>query len=282
MTTIPQLAKLLLDKTQNIIVLAGAGMSAELGTPVYYEGDNASYGTTKSSYGYTALEHAFAPLWESDTESQKNYSRERWEYLLSIDVNQPNSPYKTLLDYITRTNKKYFVSTTNVDSAFLRAGYEGNRIHEVHGSSRVSQCLAFGQHHGVFATLNPAEGFTLCPVCKGDTRPNTMYFLDFDFNPSLLTEQQERYLDFIDTLNPEETTVLEIGAGETVSTLRQYSHRLRSIYGFNLIRINPQTDTVGSSSVGLPPMNFTSLRAEGDYIHIKSGVNDAFRILLDN
>lgn len=281
MTTIPQAANLLLRRAKNVIILAGAGMSAELGTPIYYEGENARYGTQKSEFGYTALEHAFAPLWEDDPKSQKEYSRKRWEYMLSIDVKQENSPYTSLLEYLTANNKDYFVSTTNVDSAFLRAGYNEQRIHEVHGSSRVSQCLN-EPGHGIFPTRNPSEGFTLCPECQGDTRPNTMYFMDFYFNHDLLIEQQWRYVNFIENIAPEETVVLEIGAGETVATLRQASRKLRTIYGFDLIRINPQADTLQDSRIEAPSLYAASPTAGGSFVHLRNGVNDAFKSLLNN
>lgn len=279
MTSIPEIANLLLRRSKNVIVLAGAGMSAELGTPVYYEGPNASYGTQKSEYGYTALEHAFAPLWEDDPKNQKAYSRKRWEYMLSIDVKQENSPYAALLNYLEENNKDYFVSTTNVDSAFLRAGYSEQRLHEVHGSSRVSQCL-IEPGHGIFPTQDPTLGYTSCPECGGDTRPNTMYFLDFYFNSELLQEQQWRYINFIENIAPEETVVLEIGAGETVATLRQASRKLNSIYGFDLIRINPQEDNAPNLPIGLPSLP-NSPTAVGSFVHLRSGVNNAFTTLLD-
>lgn len=255
-------------------------MSAELGTPVYYKGDNASYGSDKSEFGYTAFEHAFAPLWENDPEAQKQYTRKRWAYMLSIDAKQENSPYTALLEYITEHKKDYFVSTTNVDSAFLRAGYDEQLIHEIHGSSRVSQCLN-EPRHGIFPTKNPAEGFTACPECGGDTRPNIMHFLDFDFNADLVTEQQWRYVNFIENIAPEETVVLEIGAGETVATLRQASRKLQMIYGFDLIRINPQEDTQPNLPIRLPSLD-GSPSATGTFLHLRNGAKTAFTSLLNN
>jgi NAD-dependent SIR2 family protein deacetylase len=279
---ITDMAQDILNRSRNVIILAGAGMSAELGTPVYYTGDNSRYGDEKSVYGYTALEHAFAPLWDNDRESQKKYSHDRWESMLAVDVSQTTSPYPQLLNYLQSHNKDYFVATSNVDSAFIRTGYDESKVLEIHGSSRVSQCLEEPTVHGIFPTQEQSSGFTSCPTCGGDTRPNTMYFVDFDFNPALLTQQQDAYVDFIEKCNPEETVVLEIGAGETVATLRNYSKKLNLLYGFDLIRINPQDDTVSmGENTSLLPLSFLNVRHPGDFIHLQQGTNQAFNVILN-
>lgn len=236
-----QQARKIIQKSTDIIILAGAGMSADLGTPTYYTGDMSKYGSNTSQYGYTAYEHAWAPLWLEARETQMKYYRETWAKLLGTQTRTESSPYVSLINYLTSTGKGYFVSTTNVDSAFARTDFDPQRVHEIHGAHRFSQCLD-NPDHGVYPTVDPNESFTRCLSCGGDSRPNVMYFLDFDFNGEIVSAQNERYHEYLDTLDPKTTAVLEIGVGETVKTLRYAARRLSAVYRFPIIRINPDKD----------------------------------------
>ena len=49
---------------------------------------------------------------------------------------------KDITIYLKLNNKyDYFVCTSNVDGYFFRAGYDSNKIYEVHGSVNNLQCM---------------------------------------------------------------------------------------------------------------------------------------------
>lgn len=172
-----------LDEAEYVVVLAGAGMSAELGLPVYYKGNDVRYGGQVMPSGLTAMEHANAELWEDNREIQIEFFHESLQRIIAIPIDDESNHYHVLYNYLRLENKKYFVMTSNVDRAFARAGFAESRIYEIHGSRLKSQCLDHPEH-GVFSTLCNNEK-TLCPVCHGDTRPNVMFFGDYHFNTSV-------------------------------------------------------------------------------------------------
>ena len=232
-------ASTLFLSADKIMIFAGAGMSVEVGVQPYWTGNDKKYGSEESAEGFTAYEHSHASLWETDREAQIRHFNGNLMSLVGNDVLSADSPYKLLLDYLMATNKDYFVSTSNVDGAFVRAGFDSEKIFEVHGSRLRSQCLDYPHRHGVFATDLVSGKPTLCPTCKGDTRPNTFGFWDFDFNAKVSTEQRTRFQIFRETSAAEHTVGLVIGAGTTVPTIHDQSLMTNLAYEVPLIRINP-------------------------------------------
>lgn len=232
-------ARQILEKANRVIILAGAGMSQDIGAGTYWTGENRQYAGNMSPYGFTDHEHAQAAMWNTNRDAQIAYYNSTLHGLISTEVNAPHSPYRVLQNYLEHAGKDYFIMTSNVDSAFMRAGYLPDRIFEMHGSRVNSQCLDFPQEHGVFPTDTTAGSFTRCPNCKGDTRPNCLFFVDFAFNPKIKGRQQDAYAAYKATIPNSQAIVLEIGAGTTIAGIRNESLRLNSRHNFPVIRINP-------------------------------------------
>ena len=229
-------AKNALDDAEYVVILAGAGMSAELGLPVYYKGKDARYGEQVMPSGFTVMEHANAELWETHRELQIQFFHESLQQILTIPIDDQSNHYHILYDYLKFAQKKYFVMTSNVDRAFARSGFAESRIYEIHGSRLKSQCLDHPEH-GVFPTLVTHEK-TMCPICGGDTRPNVMFFGDYFFNTEVELKQQNNYAVYRSNLIGRKTVVLEIGAGTTVATIRNQSAILNHHFNATVIRIN--------------------------------------------
>jgi NAD-dependent SIR2 family protein deacetylase len=247
-------AQTALDEAEYVIILAGAGMSAELGLPVYYKGKDVRYGEQVMSSGLTAMEHANAELWEENREIQIEFFHESLQQILSIPIEDESNHYHILYNYLKRENKKYFVMTSNVDRAFARAGFAESRIYEIHGTRLKSQCLDHPEH-GVFPTLCTNEK-TLCPVCQGDTRPNVMFFGDYFFNESVAMKQQNNYAVYRSDLIGKKAVALEIGAGTTVATIRNQSAILNHHFDATIIRVNMEaSDDAAAVDTALPPSN---------------------------
>lgn len=232
-------ARLLLDKAEKVLIFAGAGMSSELGLETYWEKNKGKYGGSVSPYGLTSYEHAQGARWDTDRQSQLKYHRDNLQKFLTVDFHQEHSPYTGIKEYLDVLGKEYFVVTSNTDGGFLRTGYDENRIHEIHGNILNSQCLSYPEDHGVYATNLDIKGITSCPVCGGDSRPNCLFFVDFNFNNQRTGKQQDIFAQYSRSLGKGEAIVLEIGAGTTIATIRNQSLRINSRHDAPVIRINP-------------------------------------------
>lgn len=235
-------AQKLIDEASHLIILAGAGMSADLGIATYWSGTAAKYASDVSSFGYTNLEHATEELWTRDLSSQLMFFNQTWRKMLETEVDSVDSPYRLLLDYINMNKKEYFVQTTNVDSAFIRMGFDESKICEVHGAYRFSQCLQDPRDHGVFDTTDPYKDYSKCIECGNYARPNVMFFDDLHFNSKRLNYSMDDYSDFRED-NASTTVAIEIGAGPTVPTIRNQSRILNKRFDIPVIRINPEAVT---------------------------------------
>lgn len=213
----------LIKNSDTVIVLAGAGLTAELGLPVYWTGDESKYGSDVSEFGRTALEHSHAQLWFDDPESQVAYFKKSFQRADSLKFE--GSVYEVLKKILE--GKKTFFVTSNTDSAFLNSGFDSESILEVHGAYRNSQCL-IDPGHKIFPTLLNEDPF--CATCGMIARPNVMFFEDYWFNPSIFHEQENRYHRFVDSVTrvkkKSHITILELGVGTTVPRIRQMGNRL--------------------------------------------------------
>lgn len=235
--TIEQARELISDASR-IIVLAGAGMSADVGVGTYWSGANRQYGKDISRFGFSQYEHAHGDMWNTHREEQIAFYSESLPALVKNDVLTADSPYKILLDYLSAEKKDSFVATSNVDAAFIRAGFDAVKVYEVHGNRLRSQCLENPMEHGVFATDINSNINTPCPICKCPSRPNCLFFVDFDFNPFVLHHQQHAFNEYKQNLKKGKTVILEIGAGTTIAAIRNQGMRLNRDFDIPIIRIN--------------------------------------------
>jgi NAD-dependent SIR2 family protein deacetylase len=146
----------------------------------------------------------------------------------------------------------YFIFTSNVDGQFQKAGFDPNKIVEIHGSIHYLQCtlpcsnkiwpadnievkIDFNQ----FKALDPLPK---CPLCGRIARPNILMFNDFYWISSRTDKQEQKFNSWLDYLfkNKIPTIIFEIGAGTAVPTVRYTSENLALKLNAPLIRINPR------------------------------------------
>ncbi|MFM0648632.1 NAD-dependent deacetylase [Paraburkholderia bryophila] len=136
------------------------------------------------------------------------------------------------------------VFTSNVDGQFQKAGFSADVTAECHGSIHMMQCSevctdAIWSAAAFEPVVDEAECRLLnelpaCPHCGAVARPNILMFGDFDWI-ALRTEAQEARLNGW-LASVERPVVVEIGAGKTIPTVRNFSERV----GGRVIRINPK------------------------------------------
>ena len=53
----------------------------------------------------------------------------------------PHEGFQLLHDLVQQKDDNYFIFTSNVDGQFQKAGFDENKIYEVHGSIHYLQCI---------------------------------------------------------------------------------------------------------------------------------------------
>ncbi|MGT0191447.1 Sir2 family NAD-dependent protein deacetylase [Burkholderia pyrrocinia] len=132
--------------------------------------------------------------------------------------------------------------TSNVDGQFQKAGFDEKRILECHVSIHRLQCSrpcspdtwsadyldpeVNEEHCGLVSAL------LRCPKCGGVARPNILMLNDDDWNDYAVRRRRMRFEAWL--LSVERMVVVELGAGRTISTVRNLSEWS----GPHVIRIN--------------------------------------------
>ncbi|AJI52827.1 SIR2 family NAD-dependent protein deacylase [Francisella philomiragia] len=170
---------------------------------------------------------------------------------------QPHAGFKMLLDLVKSKNNNYFVYTSNVDGHFQKAGFDENRIYEVHGSIHHLQCAMdcndeiWNNRETIYVNQEQmtVDKFPRCNGCGGIARPNILMFGDYYWASRRTDLQKDKYKawlhDSVITKN-QKLVIIEIGCGTTVQTVRMNSEWTMTIHGSNtkLIRINPNDNYV--------------------------------------
>jgi NAD-dependent SIR2 family protein deacetylase len=201
--------------TDKILIFAGSGMSQESGIPVFH-GSELKGGL-----------------------SQK-------EGVNLVNMYEPHQGYTNLLNFCE--NKEYYVMTSNIDGYFIKAGFDPERVIEVHGNINYMQC----PYKCTEEIFNYEEGLK-CKKCDTDLVPNVMVsgFCNFISKTGLV----ENNMDI--SISTENWTIIEIGAGVLVPVIRDYSEILVEDKNFSLIRINPEhwqisEDILSKNTVRIP------------------------------
>lgn len=236
-----------IDESDVIVITAGAGMSADSGVATFrgINGVAETYPALKKkkvTYASLTTQHMF----------NKN-PKLAWAFhghCFNVYKNTiPHAGYTRLLELVKR-KKDYFVVTSNVDGAFQKAGFNKDKVYEIHGRLYKFQCNECGNvwepHEDTHFDVD-VDTFKLnspLPKCEcgGPARPNFMMFNDCGFDKKETMEQSMRFNHFMHNYDKgdHKIAVIEFGAGESVPTIRmmgEYIHE--KVKGATLIRVNP-------------------------------------------
>lgn len=164
----------------------------------------------------------------------------------------PHRGFFQMLEIAGEKRGGYFVFTSNVDGQFQKAGFDDERIVECHGSIHYFQCIRpcsddIWDGRDIHVTVDEEifealEPLPRCPHCGGLARPNILMFGDWLWNGGRTENQSKRFHRWLEGLSSHTLRlgVVEIGAGETVATVRALSERIARTFNVPLIRINPR------------------------------------------
>jgi NAD-dependent SIR2 family protein deacetylase len=245
-----QQAAEIIRAAEALLITAGAGMGVDSGLPDFRGND----GFWKAYPVVARLGLSFAdmanPAW---FEKDPNLSWAFYGHRLNLYRRTvPHDGFAKLLKWAAEKPGGYFVFTSNVDGHFQRAGFGADRIVECHGSIHHFQCLdkcsgsiwdaeaeSVALDEAVFRAANPLP---CCRHCGGMARPNILMFGDMSWIADRSYAQQERFSQWLKALEKKSArlTVIELGAGTAIPTVRYTSERVAEQLRGNLIRINPR------------------------------------------
>lgn len=231
-----------------IVITAGAGMGVDSGLPDF-RGDTGfwhaypAYARLGLSFAECANPQHFA---DNPAFGWGFYGHRTNLYRETI----PHEGFHLIRKWIDRNGADYFVVTSNVDGQFQKAGYDDERIREVHGSIHWLQCQTPCHHgiwnnDGVFAIdekiMHARQPLPRCPECGGISRPNILMFGDWSWLPDRTRIQERAFDHFLLAHTERRVAVIEMGAGGAIPTIRATSERIGWQYEHaTVIRINPR------------------------------------------
>src|SRR5215475_8773313 len=147
-----------------LLVLTGAGVSAESGLPTYR-----GSGGLWRSHRFEAL--ASPEGFAADPALVWRFYSERREVVLRTE---PNPGHHALADAERRLGERFLLVTQNVDGLHRRAGNE--RLVEIHGRLLATRCSRCSRPETEDLTTYPAGIVPPCERCGAPLRPAVVWF----------------------------------------------------------------------------------------------------------
>lgn len=181
----------------------------------------------------------------------------------------PHEGFSILRRWAAGMSRGSFVFTSNVDGQFQRAGFQAERIAEVHGSIHRVQCTRCKRRtipaDDVRVTVDEETmrarlPLPACAGCGGLLRPNILMFGDHGWDGSLAYRQETRLSAWLRQLPIGRLAVVELGAGTAIPSVRYFCERAAHDRG-TLVRVNPRETEAPPGSIVLPAGALAALRA---------------------
>jgi NAD-dependent deacetylase len=203
-----------------VLVLTGAGVSAESGIPTFRGKDGYWRNLEPAKL---ATPEAFA----SDPQLVWDWYRERRQRIRNA---RPNAAHEAVARLAQRTDE-FLLVTQNVDDLHARAGIPVQRMVQIHGDIFVTRCsrCEFERDEN---DHEQEHGLPKCPKCHALLRPGVVWF-----GEQLSRNELERVEDFLDV----GACDVAIVAGTTATFGYIIDWALRgSRDGAQLIEVNPE------------------------------------------
>jgi len=255
-------AALALKHADAVLITAGAGIGVDSGLPDF-RGNKGFWKAYPpiAKLGLSFVEMASPRWFHNDPQLAWAFYGHR---LNLYRKTEPHKGFTRLLEIAEQKIGGYFVFTSNVDGQFQKAGYKKDLIEECHGSIHHLQCSNVCSHKIWDAnrtevevnedTFKAEEPLPKCADCGMVARPNILMFGDWDWLPHRTDEQSRRMRKWLKRVYDEKMNlvVVEMGAGESVPTVRMKSEHVVQSNGGTLIRINPRDYSVPPQHIGIP------------------------------
>jgi len=251
----------IVKEAEAIIITAGAGMGVDSGLPDFRgnEGFWKAYPPV-ARLGYSFAEMANPALFDENPKLAWGFYGHRLNLYRSTI---PHDGFKLLLELVKEKNNNYFIYTSNVDGQFQKAGFDTDKICEVHGSIHHLQCTKDNCTNEIWDNdienieidMDTLEAKTLpkCKNCNNISRPNILMFGDWYFIGDRANKQNKKFKKWQLENADKKTVIIEIGAGTAIPTIRNFGDRKSLEENITLIRINPrEAEVKNGKNISLP------------------------------
>ncbi|OHE88838.1 MAG: NAD-dependent deacetylase [Verrucomicrobia bacterium RIFCSPLOWO2_12_FULL_64_8] len=265
-----QQARRAITAAEAIIVTAGAGMGVDSGLPDFRgnEGFWRAY-PPFANLGLSFVELANPRWFATDPARAWGFYGHRYELYRATT---PHEGFQILWRWAQAKPGGGFVFTSNVDGHFQKAGFAEDRMVECHGSLQHLQCVqpccaASWPMPPDFAfdidetTMRARGELPRCSKCGRLARPNVLMFDDDTWDAGRTSAQQVRFNLWLRRQARGKVTVIELGAGTQVPTVRGMSAAVAAGAGVPLIRINLREAQGPSGTLSLAGGALETLRA---------------------
>ena len=179
----------IIQKYNDILILAGAGFSVDSGLP-NYQGVHEMVNEVANKYGIKPYEIEHPNFYKNNPKGAWGMNARVMNIFLT---KEPHSGYKKLREL---TKYKYvFVVTSNIDDHFRISEFDENKLYKIHGRLKVLQCVnrSCNQKHNLWTIdyLPKEENFELigkvpkCKFCGDYARPNVCFTDDNSYCSNL-------------------------------------------------------------------------------------------------
>lgn len=219
----------LLQKTDTIIIGAGAGLSTSAGFTYTGQRFEDNFSDFIKKYGFRDMYSGGFYPFESLEEHWAYWSR---YVFINRYMDSDNETYKRLFELVK--DKDYFVLTTNVDHQFQKAGFDKQRLFYTQGDYGLFQCsepchnATYDNEKAIrnmFARQTdmkiPTELIPHCPVC-GKSMTMNLRADDTFVQDTGWYRAGERYADFIRKHKGLQVLFLELGVGMNTPGIIKY------------------------------------------------------------
>ena len=268
-----------------LLVIAGAGMSVDSGI-FTYRGSNGIWNKSirigNEDYRYDEI--SSLKMWKEYPELAWGFKANFYQMMKDGD---PHEGYYTLLNYVkNRLNNNYFICTSNIDNYFERAGFEKDKIYEVHGTMKLLQCMdkkcslrngPIEMEDKLMPKFNKdtfiSTSMPKCPYCPNILRPNVSMFGDHDFYGKPYEFARKKMENWINENEKKDNklVILEIGCGINPHSLRMKDGKMLS-GEWKLPKIKNLIKTIR--------LNPDDEQEEDNCIHIKLGAKKGLSQLI--
>lgn len=251
----------LFEESSILIISTGAGMGKDSGLPTFRNEDGL--------WGQIEGEEERSIFEISNPAYLKEDPIKAWQlYALRMKMfaeHEPHQGFYIIKEWVQQYFEDYFVLTSNIDGYFQRAGYDENKMRELHGAMDYLQC-SHPYCEEVWQTKVDYEKILANPTledlpkshCNPEVlaRPNIYMFRDDAFVFTRVNQQKKRFEEFLQLYQGKSKVVLEIGSGPHVQSIRMKSRELIKSHQATLIRINPKDFKVreGHFSIAKPAL----------------------------
>jgi len=239
-----------LKNSDCLLITAGAGIGVDSGLPDFRGND----GFWKAYPPIAKLGISFVemanPKW---FESKPQFAWAFYGHRLNLYRKTiPHKGFAQLKEISEKLNFGSFIFTSNVDGQFHKAGFDENKIEEVHGSIHYFQCsipcssdIWISPNAPVLVneeTFEANELLPKCPKCGKIARPNILMFGDWTWQPHRSNEQGKKLNSWLGRIKKEKLrlTIIELGAGKEIATVRHKTQSVARELNAKIIRINPR------------------------------------------